>query len=68
LISVIGVFVGFSRIFLQGILIFERLTARHHYNSFGVKGLMNELTAASYPKYDCSRQFLQLLASSFFGP
>jgi hypothetical protein len=35
----IGVFVGFSRIFLLGILIFKGLTARRLYKSFGVKGL-----------------------------
>jgi hypothetical protein len=29
----------FSRIFLLGILIFKRLTARRLYKSFGVKGL-----------------------------
>jgi hypothetical protein len=29
----------FSRIFLLGILIFKRLTARRPYKSFGVKGL-----------------------------
>jgi hypothetical protein len=33
------VFVGFSRIFLLGILIFKGLTARRVYKSFGVKGL-----------------------------
>jgi hypothetical protein len=32
-------FVGFSRLFLQGILIFEWLTARRLHKSFGVKGL-----------------------------
>jgi hypothetical protein len=32
-------FVGFSRIFLLGILIFKGLTARRIYTSFGVKGL-----------------------------
>jgi hypothetical protein len=37
--SVIGVFVGFSRIFLLRILIFKGLTARCLYKSFGVKGL-----------------------------
>jgi hypothetical protein len=36
----IGVFVGFSRIFLLGILIFKALTARRIYKSFGIKGLM----------------------------
>jgi hypothetical protein len=34
------VFVGLSSIFLLGILIFKRLTARRLYKSFGVKGLM----------------------------
>jgi hypothetical protein len=33
------VFVGFSRIFLLGILIFKGLTERRLYKSFGVKGL-----------------------------
>jgi hypothetical protein len=32
-------FVGFSRIFLLGILIFKGFTARRLYKSFGVKGL-----------------------------
>jgi hypothetical protein len=35
----IGVLVGFSRIFILGILIFKGLTARRLYKSFGVKGL-----------------------------
>jgi hypothetical protein len=35
----IGVFIGFSRIFLLGILIFQGLTARPLYKPFGVKGL-----------------------------
>jgi hypothetical protein len=35
----VGVFVGFSRMFLLGILIFKWLTARRLYKSFGVKGL-----------------------------
>jgi hypothetical protein len=39
----IGVFVGFSRIFLLGILIFKGLTARRLYKSFGVKGLMGRV-------------------------
>jgi hypothetical protein len=34
-----GVFVGFSRLFLLGILIFKSFTARRFYKSFGVKGL-----------------------------
>jgi hypothetical protein len=36
---IIGVFVGFSRIFLLGTLIFKGLTAQRLYKSFGVKGL-----------------------------
>jgi hypothetical protein len=36
----IGVFVGFSHIFLRRILIFIGLTARCLYKSFGVKGLI----------------------------
>jgi hypothetical protein len=40
----IGVFVGFSPIFLLGILIFKGLTARRLYKSFGVKGLMPVLS------------------------
>jgi hypothetical protein len=39
---IIVVFVGFSRIFLLGILIFKGLTARRLYKSFGVKGLMDK--------------------------
>jgi hypothetical protein len=35
-----GVFVGFSRIFLMGILIVKGLIARHLYKSFVVKKLM----------------------------
>jgi hypothetical protein len=35
----IGLFVGYSRIFLPGILIFKGLTALSLYKSFGVKGL-----------------------------
>jgi hypothetical protein len=38
----IGVFVGFSRIFLLDILIFKGLTARRLYKSFGVKGLSKD--------------------------
>jgi hypothetical protein len=37
------VFVGFSRIFLLGILIFKGLTAPRLYKSFGVKGLIHRL-------------------------
>jgi hypothetical protein len=39
----IDVFVGFSRIFLLGILFFKGLIARRFYKSFGVKGLTNFL-------------------------
>jgi hypothetical protein len=35
----IGVFVGFSRMFLLGIVLFKGLTVRRLYKSFGVKGL-----------------------------
>jgi hypothetical protein len=38
--TIIGVFVGFSRIFLLGILIFKGLTALRLYKSSGVKGLI----------------------------
>jgi hypothetical protein len=37
-------FVGFSRIFLLGILIFKGLSVRRLYKSFGVKGLTRTLT------------------------
>jgi hypothetical protein len=36
----VGAFVGFSRIFLLGILIFKGFNARRLYKSFGAKGLM----------------------------
>jgi hypothetical protein len=36
----VGVFVGFSRIFLLGILIFKGLNARRLYKSLGFKVLM----------------------------
>jgi hypothetical protein len=42
----ICVFVGFSRVFLLGILIFKGLTARRLYKSFGVKGLKHKYKAA----------------------
>jgi hypothetical protein len=37
----LGLFVGFSLIFLLGILIVKGLTARRLYKSLGVKGLNN---------------------------
>jgi hypothetical protein len=43
--DVVRVFVGFSRIFLLGILIFKRLNARRVYKSFGVKGLKRYIVA-----------------------
>jgi hypothetical protein len=46
-------FVGFSRIFLLGILIFKGLTARRFYKS-GVKGLIFPGQKAQIP--DCSGQ------------
>jgi hypothetical protein len=42
------VFVGFSRIFLLGILIFKGLTARRLYKSFGVKGLIIPLARLTH--------------------
>jgi hypothetical protein len=42
----IGVFVGFSCVFLLGILIFKGLTARRLYKLFGVKGLISNPTGA----------------------
>jgi hypothetical protein len=39
---IIGVFVGFSRIFLLGMLIFIGFTARRLYKSFGFKGLKQD--------------------------
>jgi hypothetical protein len=38
----IGVFIGFSRIFLLGVLFFKGRSARRLYKSFGVKGLTYE--------------------------
>jgi hypothetical protein len=38
--GIIGVLVGFSRIFLLWILIFKGLAARRLYKSFDVKGLI----------------------------
>jgi hypothetical protein len=40
----ISIFVGFSSLFLLGILIFKELTARRVYKSFGVKGLSTTIT------------------------
>jgi hypothetical membrane protein len=37
---IIVAFIGFSSIFLLGIVIFKGLTARRLYKSFGVKGLI----------------------------
>jgi hypothetical protein len=42
-------FVGFSRIFLLGILIFKGLTARRLYKSFDVKGLI----VVDFMIFDC---------------
>jgi hypothetical protein len=36
----ISVFVGFSRLFLLGILMFKGLTSRRLYKSFGIKRLI----------------------------
>jgi hypothetical protein len=43
-------FVGFSRVFLLGILIFKRLTARRLYRSFGVRGLSSVCNVFSLKK------------------
>jgi hypothetical protein len=45
----IVVFVGFSRIFILGILIFKGLTARRLYKSFSVKGLTKLFVLCSHP-------------------
>jgi hypothetical protein len=42
------VFVGFSCIFLLGILIFKGLTARRLYKSFGVKSLIKDTCLHQY--------------------
>jgi hypothetical protein len=47
----IGVFVGFSSIFLLGILIFKGLIARRLYKSFGVKGIKIALFSTLLNKY-----------------
>jgi hypothetical protein len=52
----IGVFVGSSRIFVLGILIFKGLTARRLYKSFGVKELM---------KFDFSLQIFKQSSIKF---
>jgi hypothetical protein len=52
-IQIIGIFVGFSRIYLLGILIFKGLTARRLYTSFGVKGLI------------CKQTFFKFILSMF---
>jgi hypothetical protein len=46
-------FLGFSRIFLLGILIFKGLTARRLYKSLGVKGLNNRMVGQqSWPELE----------------
>jgi hypothetical protein len=57
----VGIFVGFSRIFLLGISIFKGLTARRLYKSFGVKGLIRFDTVVGR-----SRKLLQNLAGICF--
>jgi hypothetical protein len=53
------VFIGFSRIFLLGILIFKGLAARRLYKSFGVKGLVKD-------RYS-SKCYLCFKESQYFG-
>jgi hypothetical protein len=43
-----GVFVGFSNIFLLGILIFKELTAQRLCNLYGVKGLIRQAFTALF--------------------
>jgi hypothetical protein len=63
----IGVFVGFSRIFLLGILIFKGLTARRLYKSFGVKGLKIHFAEYFLPPVPVdSRKFAFLMVSSVY--
>jgi hypothetical protein len=57
----IGVFVGFSRIFLLWILIFKELTARRLYKSFGVKGLILRTDLALIFSLCSAAIFLQAL-------
>jgi hypothetical protein len=49
------VFVGFSRMFLLGILIFKGLTAQRLCKSFGVKGLNNYHTETRKSLYQLHR-------------
>jgi hypothetical protein len=55
------VFVGFSRIFLLGILIFKGLTARRLYKSFGVKGLSIGLRVVHSNKLPTIRSILMTI-------
>jgi hypothetical protein len=41
--------IGFSRISLLGILVFKGLNTRRLYKSFGVKGLIMQLTLRHWP-------------------
>jgi hypothetical protein len=64
------VFVGFSRIFLLGILIFKGLTARRLYKSFSVKGLIilsfdAEVRAAESVNKQASIKINPLLSSAW---
>jgi hypothetical protein len=56
----IGVFVGFSRIFFLVILIFKGLTARRLYQSFGVKGLHRPTQFCRYKKMRKNQQLMLL--------
>jgi hypothetical protein len=52
-----GVFVGFSRILLLGILIFKGLTARRLCKSFGVKGVNMILVFSALMGYCPSNRY-----------
>jgi hypothetical protein len=54
-------FVGFSCIFLLGILICKGITVQRLYKSFGVKGLMVSATVSNFGRCilsDTTRQFI----------
>jgi hypothetical protein len=64
------VFVGFSRMFLLGILMFKGLTARRLYKSFAVKGL-NKLSDSLFIIFktltlNLLMSYIQLLANPEF--
>ena len=62
-------FVGLSRIFLLGILIFKGLTVRRLYKSFGVKGLIpsNFSFLSLFVSHPVTEIFICSLYSVFVG-